>query len=230
MTDIERRLTALSDEKFKKFSQSLLPDVENILGVRLPVLQKIAMQEAKSDWKGFLNALSGNTFEERMLYGMTLGYAPVPFVETLPYIEKFLPEIDNWSVCDSFCCRLKSIRKSPEEGWNLIRSLLHDEREFYKRTALVLMLGHFVDKKHLNDVLNAAGSFNDDRHYVYMAQGWLLSVCAVKFPRNTYDFLKTARLSPQAFKQTLQKIRDSRRLSFEQKRRFCLLGKYQAKM
>ena len=39
---VKNELLKNIDEKYQKFSSSLIPNVDNILGVRLPVLRKIA--------------------------------------------------------------------------------------------------------------------------------------------------------------------------------------------
>lgn len=231
MNAVRERLNALSDDKFKRFSCALLPNAENVLGVRLPELRQIAKEGALKNWKAFFDSLSDDTFEERMLQGMVLGYAKVPFEEIEPYIEKFLPKIDNWSVCDAFCCGIKSIRKSPEAGWKTIRRLSADKREFYARVGIVTAMDHFINETYLNDVFETVQTARGEGYYVRMAQGWAVSVCAAKFPEETYAFLKTAELPPQAFQKSVQKIRESRRISPADKRRFSeLTQRRQAKI
>ena len=47
-TEIRERLLALAEPEYQKFSSSLLPGVENVLGVRLPKLRKLAEQLCNS--------------------------------------------------------------------------------------------------------------------------------------------------------------------------------------
>ena len=54
--EIKSRLKELSEEKYRAFHSSLLPGVKNILGVRMPLIKKIAREIAKDDWKGFFEA------------------------------------------------------------------------------------------------------------------------------------------------------------------------------
>ena len=65
MTTIEKMLVQLSDEKYRIFSSSLLPGVDHILGVRLPILRKLSRTLT-------LEELSDDTFEEIMLQGMVI--------------------------------------------------------------------------------------------------------------------------------------------------------------
>ena len=59
--NVKQKLLEKAEEKYRKFSQSLIPNIDNVLGVRLPVLRKIAKEIYKSDnWKDFLKQ---NDFE-----------------------------------------------------------------------------------------------------------------------------------------------------------------------
>ena len=39
-----RRIEAAAEENYRQFNKSLLPGIENILGVRLPILHKMAKE------------------------------------------------------------------------------------------------------------------------------------------------------------------------------------------
>ena len=49
---IRNELFKLKDDKYKEFHSSLCPGVDNIIGVRVPVLRKYAKELAKNNWKG----------------------------------------------------------------------------------------------------------------------------------------------------------------------------------
>ena len=72
MDKIRKKLIELSDERYKKFSLSLLPETDNLLGVRLPILRKLAKEIIKCDYEKFLNSKE-EFFEETMLKGMVIG-------------------------------------------------------------------------------------------------------------------------------------------------------------
>ena len=38
-------------------------------------------------------------------------YGAKPIKEVLSHIKDFVPLIDNWAVCDNFCCSLKIVNK-----------------------------------------------------------------------------------------------------------------------
>lgn len=49
--EVRRLLEETTEEKYRKFSSSLLPGVDNILGIRLPRLREIAKDIAKDNWR-----------------------------------------------------------------------------------------------------------------------------------------------------------------------------------
>ena len=53
----------------------LMEELENVLGIRLPVLRKIARQIAAGDWRTYLAEAEDFYFEERMLQGLVIGCA-----------------------------------------------------------------------------------------------------------------------------------------------------------
>ena len=54
--DILKRLEKEADKNYQKFSSSLLPNINNVLGVRLPLLRKLAKEIVKENkFKRFLS-------------------------------------------------------------------------------------------------------------------------------------------------------------------------------
>ncbi|MEG1994473.1 MAG: DNA alkylation repair protein, partial [Oscillospiraceae bacterium] len=51
---IREQLFSLADEKYRTFSASLLPNVDNIIGVRLPLLRNIAKEISKTNYEEYL--------------------------------------------------------------------------------------------------------------------------------------------------------------------------------
>lgn len=48
---IRVQIFELMDEKYQKFASALIPNVNNVVGVRLPELRKLAKIIAKGDWR-----------------------------------------------------------------------------------------------------------------------------------------------------------------------------------
>jgi len=214
---IKEQLELQREPKFQKFTSSLLPGVEHILGVRIPSLRKIAKQLAQGDWKQYLTSASDDSYEEIMLQGMTLGYAKGDLQEKEPFLRAFLPKINNWSVCDSTCSTIKLAKEQPAEFWNFLVEYLHSPREFEVRFVLVQMLDYYVTKDYLPKVLEAVSQVTLQLYYVQMAQAWAVSICYREFPELTLPFLKENSLDDFTHNKALQKITESLKVSVEDK-------------
>ena len=104
---VKGRLELQKEPGFQAFTARLLPGAGNILGVRLPRLREMAKQLAEGDWRDYLLSACDDSYEETMLQGLVLGYAKGNLQEKRPYLQSFIPKINNRSVCDSTCSTLR---------------------------------------------------------------------------------------------------------------------------
>ncbi|WP_343344780.1 DNA alkylation repair protein [Terrisporobacter petrolearius] len=216
--EIRQELIKLADNKYRSFHSNLCPGVENILGVRLPLLRKIAKNLSnEQDYYNYLN--NGNTkyYEEIMIEGLIIGYLKTDNENRFNYIRNFIPKIDNWAICDSFCNNLKFTKKNINEVWNFILPYTSSENEFDIRFALVMMLNFYIIEDYIDDVLNTLNNINHDGYYVKMAVAWAVSYAYIDFPQKTLSFLKNNNLDNFTYNKSLQKIIESTRVSKEDK-------------
>lgn len=212
-----RRLEEMAEENCRKFNRSILPGVENILGVRLPKLRKMAGELARQGWE---QALEGEDFyyEERMLRGILIAQAPMPAEAKIKALREFVPQIDSWAVCDSFCAGLKQfVQENFEQTLELVVPYLESEREFEVRFGIVTLLDYFVLPETIDRVFELLAKARRPGYYARAALAWALSLCYVKFPEKTRDYLKRQDLDDFTYRKTLQKIRESRRVSARDK-------------
>ena len=204
---VRTELKALAEPQYRDFSASLLPGVPDILGVRLPNLRKISARLARSDWQAWLDGFSAAAvpfFEETMLAGMTIAAAPLSLPERFAQIRWFVPLIQNWSVCDSFCASLKEASQFPAEYWAFLQEYFSSKEEFPLRFALVMAGGHFLTPEYLPLVLDEIDSFCSPAYYASMAAAWTLSLCFIRFPQETLPRLASSRLDNITFNRALQ--------------------------
>ena len=213
--DLFAILSSMADEKYRLFSCKLLPDAvrKTVIGVRLPQLRTLAKNMVKNGaYAIVLNSSIGSTMEEKMVYGMLIGYAPLTDEQKFEYLLKFVPKIDCWSVCDCVCVSLKF--KDKKKLWAfLLKNYAKSTAEFELRFVLVMALNHFFEEKYLEDVLRLVANISSPAYYVVMAQAWLLSMLYVKFPQSVLDFLTSHKVSTIVYAKTLQKILESRQIS-----------------
>ena len=94
-SNIEQQLRDLAEPDYQKFTSSLIPGADNILGVRVPLLRKIAKEIAHGDWRTYLQQASDNTYEEILLQGFVISYAKANIADILSYAEQHIKKLSN---------------------------------------------------------------------------------------------------------------------------------------
>lgn len=89
-------------------------------------------------------------------------------------VNAFVPKINNWAVCDSFCAGLKEVNKYKKEFFDFLSNYLEIKNEWYIRFAFVIMLNYYLESEFIDDVLARCDSVNSDKYYILMAQAWSL--------------------------------------------------------
>ena len=210
--EIREILFELSDEEYRKFSSRLLPGCNNILGVRLPLLRKLAKTIADGNWRNYIDSAANvneRYFEEIMLEGIVIGLLKTEPELLLSYISEFIPRIDNWSVCDSFCTGLKFTKKNKDRVWDFLQPYLDSEKEFEVRFGLVMLLNYYIEDGYIDLILKRIEGLRLEGYYAKMAAAWTVASCYIKYPERTKVFLFANSLDDYTFNKALQKIIES---------------------
>ena len=211
--DIKLQILEKAENDYKEFFSSLIPNINNVLGVRLPVLRKIAKEIYKSGkWEDFIKQTDCQYMEEIMLQGMVIGLVRKSPEEILELVKDFVPKINNWAVCDTFCVGLIITNKNKELVWDFIQPYFKSKEEYDIRFGYVMLLSYFIDNDYIDRVLDLIDNFRDERYYSRMAVAWALSICYVKQPEKTLEYLKTSKLDNWTFNKSIQKICESLRV------------------
>ena len=206
---IRKILHENSDEKYRKFSSSLIPNTDNLLGIRIPFLRKFAKSIAKTCAEEFLREKNCEYFEETMLQGMVIGLVKTDIAQRFELIKDFLPKIKNWSVCDCFCCGLKFTKDNRKEVLEFLKPYIKSENEYEVRFAAVMLLDYFVNEEYIDTTLALLNEFTHEAYYAKMAVAWAISICYINYPDKTFEFLKRTKISPWVFNKSIQKITES---------------------
>lgn len=225
--EIRTILVEKSEASYRDFSAALIPKSMPLLGVRLPVLRKLAKELVKTmDWKQEINSYEGEYedtyFEETMLRGMIIGYGTQKEEGkiALDFLRDFIPHVDNWSVCDSFCNSFLFAAKNRDMVWDFLQEYLYSDKEFEVRVAIILLLNQFLkyDKNgkkitrkrvitmediewnnekenrqnypYLERILAALNRSFDQGYYAQMAAAWTTAEAFVSFPYETMRMLQ----------------------------------------
>ena len=206
---IRIELEKIAEENYRIFATKLIPNVDNLLGVRLPRLRKIAKKIAQLDYEYYLAMDDPLYFEEVMLQGMIIGEIKLPWNERSRYVKHFTSKINNWSICDSFCCGLKFKASEKEIVWQFLQPYFASDAPYDIRFAVVMLLFHFVNDEYLQKVFTLFNQIKNDDYYVKMAVAWAISIYFRELPKLTMAYLQKNQLDDWTYNKALQKITES---------------------
>ncbi len=230
--NITDELFKLQDTAYRDFALKLLPPDTKLIGVRLPKLRKMAKDIIKNEQlrSQFIHSLNeppkpfNNTpiyFEELLLEGFIIAYLPYEFSLKEPLIRYFVSKINNWSICDSFCATFHLAKSDKAIYLPLIKSYLSSDKPYELRFALVMLLDYYLTQDYAESSLELILTVNHSERTVKMAKAWAISKYFSYYPEKGFIFLqqnKTA-FDDETWKMTLQKIRDSLKVSATYKKR-----------
>lgn len=214
-TKLMQYLYTIQDGKYRLFQQKLIKnDQITIIGVRTPELKKIAKEISKGNYLNFIQNNSHEIFEETVLHGLVLGFIKIKEDELLKLIDDFIPYINNWATNDLTVSNLKAFKKI---DISQLKKYLKSPNPWEIRFGLTLLLSYYIKEENLTFIFTICDKIESDHYYVSMAKAWLLSICFIKFPEITYNYLTTCQLDKFTFNKTISKICDSYRVSQEYK-------------
>jgi len=204
-------LNDYKEDAFANFQRKLIFTKAKILGVRTPVMRKIAKE---NEWNvEELLAFSDEYFE--VIFIKLAVVSSLPYEEFVRCVEKCVSLIDNWACCD--CFKAKCIEKHKEEFLPVLIRLFKNGGEFSVRFVLVTLLTFYVEEKYLPFVREYIAQTNPSAYYVHMALAWLTAEILVKYYDYGVSLLKENLLTKRTHNKAIQKATESFRLTKQQK-------------
>ena len=210
---VREELFKNSEEKYKKFTEKLIPETENILGVRTPVLKNLAKKIIK-EGRGEEYDLCDDMYyhEEFIVQGMVIGFLKADFEEKRKFVEKFIPKIKNWAVCDNFCSVFKVPKKDKEKVWEFLEKYFVSKEEYEVRFAIIMSLKHFMCEKYLEKIFIKLDNLKNNNYYVQMGAAWVIAEGFTKYSEITLKYILKNNLDNFTHNKAIQKICESLRV------------------
>lgn len=210
---VREELLNISEEKYKKFTENLIPGCENFLGVRTPVLKNLAKKIIK-EGRGEEYALCDDMYyhEEFIVQGMVIGFLKADFEEKRKFVEKFIPKIKNWAVCDNFCSVFKVPKKDKEKVWEFLEKYFVSKEEYEVRFAIIMSLKHFMCEKYLEKIFIKLDNLKNNNYYVQMGAAWVIAEGFTKYSEITLKYILKNNLDNFTHNKAIQKICESLRV------------------
>ncbi len=211
------KLLNLQDKSFADFQAGLLPGIErsSIIGVRLPILRDVAKELIKDGTsEELMKNLPHKFFEENLLHSIFISEMK-DFDECVTETDRFLPFVDNWAVCDTMSP--KSFKKNREKLLIKIRKWAESREVYTCRFGIKMLMNHFLDGDFREELLQIPASVKSEEYYVNMMIAWFFATALAKQWEPTVKYLENRSLSAWVHNKTIQKARESFRITAEQK-------------
>ncbi len=216
--DITQKFMEMQDLKYRDFTSPLIPNIskENMIGVRLPNIKKLAKELYKSgEYIDFINMLPHTYFEEYHLHSYILSEIK-DFDIFIEEIEKLLPYIDNWSVCDSL--RPKCFSKNKEKALIQIKKWLNSEHVYTKRFAIEMLMVHYLGDDFKTEYLELVSKTKGEDYYLKMMVAWYFATALAKQYDATLSYIENHAIEDNwTHNKAIQKALESYRVSEDKK-------------
>ena len=222
MESIKKILFDSRDEKYKQFHSSLMPTIEQdkVIGVRMPSMRAIAknLQKdesfSKEETRAFLSELPHDYYEENILHALLISNDK-EFDKTINEVNRFLPYIDNWAVCDTFAPKCFACHK--DELWNHVEKWLCSNETYTVRFGIVTAMRYFLDDDFSLEKFEKVISVRSDEYYVNMAIAWYVSFALIKQYQAVLPYVQKRVLPPWVHNKSIQKACESYRIPDDKK-------------
>lgn len=209
-------LLRLFDEKYRVFAASILPvyGKNEIIGVRVPHLRRIAsglISSGESD--SYLSSLPHLCYEEDYIHALiiSLRYKKESDAdECLREIERFLPYVENWGVCDAIrpkCFRSPTAKARLKER---ICEWLSSGEEYTVRLGMEMTMLHFLNDDQRGELIDRCIRADTGQYYVQMMLAWLIATDLSYNYDEAVEILKCNFLSRFVHNKSINKAIESR--------------------
>ena len=214
--NVINELQSLQDLKYLDFQSKLIPTIDKstIIGVRMPDLRKLAKKIDEKQAQIFMQDLPHAYYEENMLHSILISNMK-NYDDCIDHLERFLPFVDNWAVCD--CISPKIFIKNTDKLIEKIKLWAKSSHTYTVRVAICLLMKYFLDEKFKVEYLNIATQIKSEEYYVNMMVAWFFATVLAKQWDDVIFVLEDNLLDEWTHNKTIQKARESFRITPEQK-------------
>ena len=217
---IKNDLLLMQDKTYKDFHSKLMPTINpnSIIGIRVPVLRdyakKLFKENSIESLNPFLKNLPHEFYEENNIHAFIIEKIN-NFDECIFYLEKFLPYIDNWATCDML--NPKIFKTNYVKLLEKIYQWINSDSVYTVRFAIGMLMRYFLDEKFETKYLDLVASINSEEYYINMMRAWFFATALAKQYEQTFPYIKNYSLDKWTHNKTIQKAKESFRISKEQK-------------
>ena len=214
---VYEKLMLYQDREYKDLLIKLVPNIdkETIIGVRTPEMRKIAKKIfGTKEATIFLQSLPHNYYEENLIHFFLISMIK-DFDECVKEIEKFLPYINCWPVCDQSSPIV--FKKNHNKLLPLIKTWIDSNHVYTARFGIRMLMNEFLNKDFKKEYLEWVAYKSGEDYYLKMMIAWFFATALAKQYDTTIVYIENRILNPWIHHKTIQKAIESYRISNEHK-------------
>jgi len=211
------RLVQYQDEKYREFQSKLVPNIpkETILGVKTPQMRAIAKAVAGTpEAEEFLRTLPHAYYEENLVHFFLLAGIK-DFDACVEAVERFLPYVDCWPVCDQ--SSPKVFTKNHDRLLPCIRRWIASDHVYTSRFGMRMLMNEFLGEDFKEEYLGWVAEKQGEDYYLKMMVAWYFATALAKQYDASIVYFEQRKLDPWTHKKAIQKAIESFRVSEEHK-------------
>lgn len=216
--DYLERLLAVKDSEYAKFHAKLIPNINAslILGIRVPEARKLARILYKDpEHYEYMGMLPHRFYDENVLHGLLISEEK-NLDKCIALLDDFLPYVDNWAVCDIISPKI--FKKNKTVLLPHVRSWISSEHSYTCRFGIEMLMTHYLDGDSFKpEYLEWPAKIRSDEYYVNMMITWFFATALAKQWNDVIPYIEKKRLDKWTHNKTIQKARESYRITPEQK-------------
>lgn len=223
MEEVIQTLFSLQDEVYRKREeyrefQARVVKVapESIIGVRTPLLRKLAREMADTpEAEKFMTELPHTYYEEMQLHGFLISLGK-DFEKVISDLNRFLPYITTWATCDGISPKI--FLKHRESLLPVIKKWLDSGETYTIRFAILCLMNFYLTDAFAPEYpeMVAEHSFSEE-YYVRMMVAWYFATALSKRWEETIIFIENRRMSRWTHNKAIQKAIESYRITPDRK-------------
>jgi len=216
-TKEQELLFELRDEAYADFTAKCIPNIDRdrFIGVRSPEFKKFfAQYKKRSDAMDFLEELPHYYQEENLLHG-SLICSIKDYDECIRQLDRFLPYVDNWAVCDGMSP--KCFLKNKDKLWVKINEWIKSEHTYMIRFAIKSLFIYLKDDDFDTKQLDLVASVKSEEYYIKMMVAWYFATALAFQYDKAVTYIENNALEEWERKKSIQKAVESYRVTDEHK-------------
>ena len=214
---VYERLMMYQDKEYKEFQSKLVPNIdkETIIGVRTPQMRSIVKEIfGTEEANDFLKVLPHQYYEENIIHFFLISKIK-DFDDCVKEVERFLPYIDCWPVCDQATPLV--FKKNHDKLIPLIKKWIKFKHVYTARFGIRMLMNEFLDKDFKEEYLELVSSKKGEDYYLKMMIAWYFATALAKQYDKTIKYIENRTLDPWVHNKTIQKAVESYRVSDKHK-------------